>query len=148
PLKGESGCDNYISPDPCPAIGRHHEIRDVTRPLHFAYRQPSPAGPAMTSLAIFDIDGTLTDTNAVDGDCYRTAVAEAFGVSERELDWTRAPHFSDRGIFEWLWDLRGGRSPTNAEMARARDRVTELLSAEVISSPARFAPIAGAPQVF
>ena len=102
----------------------------------------------MTSLAIFDIDGTLTDTNAVDGDCYRTAVAEAFSVSEHELDWTRAPHFSDRGIFEWLWDLRGGRPPTIAEMARARDRVTELLSAEVIASPARFAPIGGAPQVF
>ena len=30
----------------------------------------------MNSLAIFDIDGTLTNTNAVDDRCYRAAVAE------------------------------------------------------------------------
>jgi phosphoglycolate phosphatase-like HAD superfamily hydrolase len=102
----------------------------------------------MSSLAIFDIDGTLTDTNAVDGACYRSAVAEALGVSESALDWTKAPHFSDRGIFEWLWDRHGGRPPTDAEVAQARDRLIELLSAEVVTSPARFAPIAGAPRVF
>ena len=76
----------------------------------------------MTSLAIFDIDGTLTNTNAVDGACYRSAVAEALGVSERALDRKTAPHFSDRGIYEWLWDLHGGRPPTQAEVVRARDR--------------------------
>ncbi|HEY2290779.1 MAG TPA: hypothetical protein VGM86_08775 [Thermoanaerobaculia bacterium] len=31
----------------------------------------------MTRLAIFDLDGTLTDTNAVDGECYLEAASAA-----------------------------------------------------------------------
>ena len=40
----------------------------------------------MPRLAIFDIDGTLTATNAVDDACYFRAAAEVYGpVHERKL---------------------------------------------------------------
>jgi hypothetical protein len=37
----------------------------------------------VSRLAIFDIDGTLTDTNGVDDESYRVAVAAAIGVDGR-----------------------------------------------------------------
>lgn len=102
----------------------------------------------MNSLAIFDIDGTLTDTNAVDDACFRSAVAEAIGVSESAIDWTGTLHFTDRGIFDWLSAAHGRPAPSDADVARARDRLAELLTDAVEATPGEFLPIAGAPAAF
>jgi hypothetical protein len=37
----------------------------------------------MKQLAIFDIDGTLTDTNAVDDECYLRAVSDVLDLDGR-----------------------------------------------------------------
>jgi phosphoglycolate phosphatase-like HAD superfamily hydrolase len=102
----------------------------------------------MNSLAIFDIDGTLTDTNAIDDACYRSAVAAAIGVPEAEVDWSGTAHFTDRGIFDWLFDVRGRPAPSEADIGIARNRLTELLTAAMAASPREFQPITGAPAVF
>ena len=39
-----------------------------------------------SQLAIFDIDGTLTATNAVDDECYARAVAEMLDVAPEDID--------------------------------------------------------------
>jgi phosphoglycolate phosphatase-like HAD superfamily hydrolase len=101
----------------------------------------------MTSLAIFDIDGTLTDTNAVDDACYRAAVATAIGVPEDAIDWTGAAHFTDRGILDWLCEVHGRPAPTDTVVAAVCDRLTALLSTAMGVSPGEFVPIAGAPDV-
>jgi phosphoglycolate phosphatase-like HAD superfamily hydrolase len=102
----------------------------------------------MNSLAIFDIDGTLTDTNAVDDACFRGAVADAMGIAPAEIDWTGTKHFTDRAIFDFLWSAYSGRLPAEADVARARDRLTDLLTSAVGQTPDQFRPIAGAPAVF
>lgn len=102
----------------------------------------------MNSLAIFDIDGTLTDTNAVDDTCFRAAVADTLGVPTAEIDWTGVEHFSDRAIFDFLWAAHSGQLPTEADVARARDRLTDLLTSAVGETPEQFRPIAGAGAVF
>src|SRR5919201_6095231 len=67
----------------------------------------------MTQLCvIFDLDGTLCDTNAVDDDCYRQAAAATLAVPPSEIDWTSAPHITDSGIAHWLWERLRGRVPT------------------------------------
>ena len=38
-------------------------------------------------LAIFDIDGTLTDTNSVDDGCFVKALSEAHAITEINTDW-------------------------------------------------------------
>ncbi|MBI3191378.1 MAG: hypothetical protein HYZ36_01850 [Pedosphaera parvula] len=48
-------------------------------------------------LVIFDIDGTLTETNAVDADCYVRALAEVFGFADVDTDWSTYPHVTDSG---------------------------------------------------
>jgi phosphoglycolate phosphatase-like HAD superfamily hydrolase len=102
----------------------------------------------VNSLAIFDIDGTLTDTNAVDDACYRSAVAETLGLAEGAIDWTGTPHFTDSGIFDWLFAKHHRKVPSDDDIRAARERLTELLTAAVENSPRQFAPIVGSPRVF
>jgi len=102
----------------------------------------------MNSLAIFDIDGTLTQTTDVDDTCYRAAVAETIGLPVNAIDWTGTPHHSDRGIFDWLFERLGRPLPSDTQVAAARDRLTERLTAARAQSPEQFAPIEGAPSVF
>jgi phosphoglycolate phosphatase-like HAD superfamily hydrolase len=118
----------------------------VVGSLHFAYTLA--LARSVNSLAIFYIDGTLTDTSAVDDACYRSAVAAAIGVPEAEIDWSGTAHFTDRGIFDWLCHVHGRGMPSHDDITVARDRVTELLAAAMATSPGEFLPIAGAPTVF
>ena len=57
-----------------------------------------------TSIAVFDIDGTLTDSVAL----HQAAFAEAlqtFGFPALEMDWPNYQHHSDSAIF-----LEGNRN--------------------------------------
>jgi hypothetical protein len=58
----------------------------------------------LRQLAIFDIDGTLTATNAVDDECYARAVAEMLGVAPEAIDWSGTPHVTDSGIARYHVD--------------------------------------------
>ena len=49
-------------------------------------------------LVVFDIDGTLTDTNLVDGECYWRAVCEVLGISGEQPDWSTFRDVTDAGI--------------------------------------------------
>jgi phosphoglycolate phosphatase-like HAD superfamily hydrolase len=95
-------------------------------------------------LAIFDIDGTLTDTNGVDDDCYRAAVAGALEIDPGAYDWTQAPHITDAGIFQWIAGELGRPEPSAAETQRAIVTLGEELSVISQREPHRFAEIGGA----
>src|SRR4051812_11629393 len=98
----------------------------------------------MNRLAIFDIDGTLTDTTGVDDDCYRTTVAKALGVSASAIDWSGALHVTDSEIFRWLCTAHGREEPTLTAIARARSEFTQGLTQALRDAPDRFAAIGGA----
>jgi Predicted phosphatases len=96
-------------------------------------------------LAIFDIDGTLTDTNGVDDECYRTTIADTLGLSPEAIDWSGAAHVTDSEIFRWLCAAHQRSVPSPGEMARARSQFVERLTAALEHAPMRFASIVGAP---
>jgi phosphoglycolate phosphatase-like HAD superfamily hydrolase len=98
-------------------------------------------------LAIFDIDGTLTDTTGVDDECYRTAIADSLGVSPEAIDWSGAAHVTDSEIFRWLCAAHRRSEPSADEMTGARSRFVEQLTAALEESPTRFTSIAGAPRM-
>ena len=102
---------------------------------------------AQNQLAIFDIDGTLTATNAVDDECYLRAVAETLEVDVGAVDWSDAPHVSDAAIARWLWRCHRDRAPEPHEVAQLRQRFFALLTAALVSSPERFVPIEGAREI-
>jgi phosphoglycolate phosphatase-like HAD superfamily hydrolase len=99
-------------------------------------------------LAIFDIDGTLTDTCAVDDRCYAIAAAELFGVPVEEMRWDGTPHHTDSGILGWLCERSRGSAPTAAETDAVRSRFVAELGSVCAREPAHFAPIPGACEVF
>jgi beta-phosphoglucomutase-like phosphatase (HAD superfamily) len=46
-------------------------------------------------VVIFDIEGTLTETNAVDSDCFIRSVGEVLGVRDFETDWSQYQFVTD-----------------------------------------------------
>jgi phosphoglycolate phosphatase-like HAD superfamily hydrolase len=97
----------------------------------------------MTRLAIFDLDGTLTDTNAVDGECYLEAMSTEIGCALNP-DWSTYQHGTDAGIaHEALADFFGRRA-TSEEIDRLRERFVALLEARLTEDPSRFSVVPGA----
>jgi len=97
--------------------------------------------------AVFDIDGTLTDTNAVDHECYVAAVLEVLGLKVGD-DWGGVDDVTDSNILRALWARDRSESlPASVE----RDvivRFVDLLEREALERPERFRPVRGATEVF
>lgn len=96
------------------------------------------------NLAVFDVDGTLTNTNDVDALCYVRAVEDEFGIDVAGLDWAEYTFVTDIGITNQMFQQRLGRTPAAEEIARLQRRLVQLLEEAHGSSPEAFAPIAGA----
>ncbi|MFN0119452.1 MAG: HAD family hydrolase [Blastocatellia bacterium] len=95
-------------------------------------------------LLIFDIDGTLTDTNAVDGEFYLCACRDEFGVDAGGTDWATFRHVTDPGIFNELFLRHFARAPLAEEMARQQRGFFARLAAARDNAPGRFREIPGA----
>jgi len=93
-------------------------------------------------LVMFDIDGTLTETMKVDGECFVRSFLEVFGFTDIDADWSHYPHVTDAGIFNEIYASRMGRPPTALDVSRFRRRFIELLAGASSRSP--FAPVSGA----
>jgi phosphoglycolate phosphatase-like HAD superfamily hydrolase len=98
----------------------------------------------MNRLAVFDIDGTLTDTNDVDDECFLLAVSSVLGLDVDSLDWSEAPHITDSSLLSWLCRRYCGRPVLEHEAFVVQSRFLEFLEAERDARPARFRAIAGA----
>ncbi len=86
---------------------------------------------------MFDLDGTLVDSNNVDSDCYLQALEDVFGFDRDRIDrdWGTYPHVTDSGILQTLCQIKLGRNPTAAEVSCYQQRFLELLNTAVISQP-------------
>jgi phosphoglycolate phosphatase-like HAD superfamily hydrolase len=101
------------------------------------------SGDGARRLAVFDVDGTLTDTNAVDDECFARAVADVLGLDPAAVGWADAPHVTDSGLLRWLAERHRGRPPTAADANAAQRRFLALLEGELAASPARFGAVRG-----
>ena len=95
-------------------------------------------------LVVFDLDGTLTRTNAVDGECFVLAVSEALEMTALDRNWDGYDHVTDEGIIRELYSRRLGRHPEANETARIVDRFMDLLSTRHASDTSRFSQVEGA----
>jgi len=96
------------------------------------------------NLAIFDIDGTLTNTNNVDEDCFVKALAESHNIDDIVTDWATYPHTTDSGITEHIFQERFNRCPEEAELSKFKNCFVSMLSEYYQSDSASFAEITGA----
>ena len=93
-------------------------------------------------LVIFDVDGTLTRTTAVDAACYERTVSESFGI-RIDTDWSTYRHATDAGILNELLQ-RHGLPESPFGHAPVRDRFMTLLSAAITADPASCREVPGA----
>lgn len=96
------------------------------------------------NLAIFDIDGTLTNTNSVDNECFVKALAEAHGITGVNTNWAEYPHTTDSGIMLHIFLERFGRVPEAKELAEFKQSFVDLLNEQYRSNSSLFAEISGA----
>ena len=95
-------------------------------------------------LAIFDIDGTLTDTNSVDNECFVKALAESNAITGINTNWAEYPHTCDSGITLHIFQERFGRPPEEIELRKFKSCFVKLLNERYQSDSSSFAEIAGA----
>ena len=95
-------------------------------------------------LAIFDVDGTLTNTNSVDNKCFVKALAEAYAITEIDTDWAAYPNTTDSGITQHVFQEKFGRNPVETEIEKFKGCFVNMLSDEYRANSSSFAEIAGA----
>ncbi len=95
-------------------------------------------------LAIFDIDGTLTNTNSVDDQCFVKAMAEAHAITNISTDWASYPHTTDSGIMLHVFQEKLGRSPVESEVGKFTSCFVSLLLEQYDTQASSFDEIAGA----
>lgn len=95
-------------------------------------------------LVIFDVDGTLTDTNGVDDNCYLQAFEDAFGITDIGTEWENYPHTTDSAIALRVFQTKLNRAPQVVEIQKHKTRFLELLQTQSLMNPASFREIAGA----
>lgn len=94
-------------------------------------------------LFLFDIDGTLTDTTAIDNACYLQAFEEILGVTLTSTDWSQFTHVTDPGLFYALFAMHCGRPARPSEHAGFKARFVSLIEAAT-RDPKDFRAVDGA----
>mgnify|MGYP006079128913 CR=1 FL=1 len=67
-------------------------------------------------LIVFDIDGTLTETNSLDSDCFSGAIESVLGISDFDRTWSHYKHVTDNGVIEEIVQTHFGRAATAGEL--------------------------------
>ena len=96
------------------------------------------------NLAIFDIDGTLTETDEVDEICFVQALADTHGITGISTTWAAYPHTTDSGITRQIFQENFDRVPTNVELKDFQSRFVNLLEEYCQKDAASFDEISGA----
>jgi phosphoglycolate phosphatase-like HAD superfamily hydrolase len=98
-------------------------------------------------LIMFDLDGTLVDSTAIDSECYLQALVDVFGfdLDRIDLNWSNYPHITDAGILQTLCQTELGRDPNPAEISFYQKSFLDLLTIAV--SETALQPIFGAKEI-
>lgn len=97
---------------------------------------------------IFDIDGTLADTKAVDDKCFIQAFMETFQIDLQHQNWAALENVTDWGITEEVIQTNLNRTPTAIEYQNFQSRLVTLLNEELEKDPKQFQPVRGAIEFF
>lgn len=98
-------------------------------------------------VAVFDIDGTLTDTFDVDVECYEAAVRAEIDL-EIPGDWPTFDEVTDAAILATACERLGRPTPDRVTQDRIARRVADLLQAVLNRAPERFNAVPGAADIF
>jgi phosphoglycolate phosphatase-like HAD superfamily hydrolase len=96
------------------------------------------------TFVLFDVDGTLVDSIALENACFQGAVAELLGVEAIDTDWSSYRHTTDPGVFIEIYQRHVGRLPTMPEVNSFQDLLIYKLVAAIARNRSCCGPIPGA----
>ncbi len=96
------------------------------------------------NLAIFDIDGTLIQTNRVDILCFPEALKQEFGMSSINTDWSKYTYSTDSGILYQLFQENLRKTISPEDISKFLNRFTHLLEKSYYQNPDYFLEVPGA----
>lgn len=97
----------------------------------------------MTTI-IFDIDGTLADTKAVDDKCFIQAFLETFNIDLGQQDWAVLQNVTDWGITEEIIQTNHNRLPSTSEYQQMKSCLFEKLATTLEKDNSQFQAVDGA----
>jgi phosphoglycolate phosphatase-like HAD superfamily hydrolase len=95
-------------------------------------------------LVIFDLDGTLASTVAVDEECFVQAYAYSFGIDTLNRNWLDYQHVTDSGVIRESFANSFGRVPEPDEISKFIERFVGLLNDRFCKSVDLFGEVPGA----
>ena len=95
-------------------------------------------------LVIFDLDGTLTQTNEVDDYCFPRTFANHLGVRHFNVDWSAYSHGTDAVVFREAFARHFGRPPTDRQSEEFELHFVDEIAVLYRSSPEMFREVPGA----
>ena len=98
-------------------------------------------------LVVFDIDGTLTNTNLEDGRCYWRAICEVLGLSSEQPEWSAFRHVTDVGIAAELCERHLHRELTSVDIEAFGRRLATLLEVGMVEKDPRAYQIPGSAEI-
>jgi phosphoglycolate phosphatase-like HAD superfamily hydrolase len=99
-------------------------------------------------LIIFDIDGTLTNTNHIDSICFEKAILDSLSIISIDTNWHNYKYSTDLGIITEIIQARLNRSPTLMEIETIKNKFITYLEAAFAENSLLCVPIEGAQRIF
>ncbi|MFZ0659617.1 MAG: HAD family hydrolase [Candidatus Binataceae bacterium] len=101
-----------------------------------------------THLVVFDVDGTLTDTNAVGAEGFWRATREVLSLPNEHSQWLeQVEHYTDLAMASQHCKAAFGRDITAPETDLLKRRLVGLLEAAVLTNPESIRAMPGAAAV-
>jgi phosphoglycolate phosphatase-like HAD superfamily hydrolase len=79
-------------------------------------------------LAVFDLDGTLTEHVSADEKCFVQAFADAYGIDQLDRHWMDYEHITDSWVVGQVFRTKYGRAPAQAEIQQYIQCYVNLLA--------------------
>jgi phosphoglycolate phosphatase-like HAD superfamily hydrolase len=98
-------------------------------------------------LVMFDIDGTLVQSLAVDSHCFEMALRDAADIQGFDPDWSTYSHITDSYILNHLFFIRHGRIPESRDIKLFQNTYCSYLKQARLQSPDLFNATPGAAKV-
>ncbi len=100
-----------------------------------------PLNADANTLIIFDIDGTLLYSNAIDSQCYAATFNRIYGQALPSLDLSSFSHVNDTTIFQELIKAAFNRPVDPDELVHFQDEFVKLIQEKRQSNPEDFQPV-------
>jgi len=99
-------------------------------------------------LIIFDIDGTITRTDAIDAQAFASVVQEYLNISSLNSNWYDYRYSTDSGLLFEIFEQHAGSEPSEKDIAAIKRLFVDHLTQEFEEKPESCQPMPGISALF